>query len=623
MTHSFHHLLSRFIVTLIAVFATACSSDSPGNGEPTEPDFPEPEETVTVSLYKNTGQNLDGISVTASDRFTSSNGCLFAHVGPVKGLGAITGIPKHGWADSAPIRKGDGYVAYNPSYPHTFYRIFVSNSAADEMGTITGFQLKYQKPFYGADEAVTLDRTEFTVPAEGGEYTLMATDSSVIPFIADTDADWITLDAVEYIVDPAKEMVCYLHFKVAAGNSLEAAAAHITIKSFSGRQTTVDVSRAALAPWQATTSILDLKKKYFSNGPMSCHRFTEPEIIRGRVVSSDECGNIYKTLVIEDGTAAIPVLINAVNLYRTFPFGQEVAVNLLGLCIGNYMGYLQIGEPSSDGYISFMPTELFAPSRQYQLIGNPAETVVPTPTDLSVLVNALPVPSELARWQARYVTVSGISFTEQNVPLSESHGTTTNHTIYDKDNHRIVVRTSGYATFRATLTPKGVGSLSGVLSYYNGRWQLMLNSIDGIGPFDPDATIELPNPEPIPDPDHPAGAGTEANPYNAAAVIVLNSPGTESWVEAYIVGSADGASIDQGALMPPFQSATNILLADNPDETDLTKCVPVQLIANTPARINLNLRDHPDLLGRRVRVLGTLARYFNRPGVKSTSSFGL
>lgn len=622
MTRSFFHILSRFIITLLTVFVTACSSDSPENTEKTAPTIPDPEETVTVSLYKNTGQNLDGMSVTVSDRLTSSNGCLFAHIGPVKGLGEITEIPRHGWTDSTPLRKGDGYVAYNPSYPHTFYRIYVSNSASDEMGTTTGFQFKYQKSFYGTDETLTLDRSEVSVPAEGGECVLTVTNSSVIPFTAATPDKWITLDDVEYSLDPAKEMVCYLHFKIAGSNSTDHATGSVTLKTFSGKSTVVTVNREALTPWQPTTSILDLKKKYFSNGPMSCHRFTEPVIIRGRVVSSDECGNIYKTLVIEDETAALPVAINSINLYRTFPLGQEMTINLDGLCIGNYMGYLQIGEPGADGIISFLPAERFLPGHQFQKIGDAEAAISPTPTDLSVLENALSVPAELARWQARYITLSEISFTEQNVPLAEYHGSPTNHVIFDKDNRQIVVRTSGYATFRATVTPKGVGTLSGILSYYNGEWRLILNSIDDIGYFDPDASIELPEPA-DPYPVTPAGNGSEATPYNAAAVIALNSPGTESWVEAYIVGAVDGTSINQSAFGPEHTTRSNILLADNPQETDPARCVPVQLPYNTPARINLNLAEHPELYGRRVRVLGTLATYFQRPGVKAPTSFGL
>ena len=66
-------------------------------------------------------------------------------------------------------------------------------------------------------------------------------------------------------------------------------------------------------------------------------------IVHGRVISSDASGNIYKSLVIQDETGALPFSVNQNSMYNTYRIGQEIVVNLTGAYIGKYAGYEQIG----------------------------------------------------------------------------------------------------------------------------------------------------------------------------------------------------------------------------------------------------------------------------------------
>ncbi|MDE5971767.1 MAG: hypothetical protein K2G94_03375, partial [Muribaculaceae bacterium] len=69
-------------------------------------------------------------------------------------------------------------------------------------------------------------------------------------------------------------------------------------------------------------------------------------------------------------------------------------------------------------------------------------------------------------------------------------------------------------------------------------------------------------------------------------------------------------------------SGTNIFIATTPDETDYTKCVPVQLPAGD-VRTGLNLQANPGNLGKVVTLTGSLEKYFGLPGVKSVTAFTL
>lgn len=101
------------------------------------------------------------------------------------------------------------------------------------------------------------------------------------------------------------------------------------------------------------------------------------------------------------------------------------------------------------------------------------------------------------------------------------------------------------------------------------------------------------------------------------AEAIANNSGTAT-VEGYIVGTAiSGTSYDQTA---PFSSATNLGLADSPNETDPAKIMPVQLPSGN-IRTDLNLVDNPNNLGKKVRITGTLTAYFSVPGHKSATSY--
>ena len=128
-----------------------------------------------------------------------------------------------------------------------------------------------------------------------------------------------------------------------------------------------------------------------------------------------------------------------------------------------------------------------------------------------------------------------------------------------------------------------------------------------------------------------AGQGTLESPYSADDVIALDNSVTGNYyVEAYIVGQVVGKSLTENPeFTAPFSPSTkddgtpntyntNILIASTAGETDVTKCVPVQLPSGA-LRTGLNLVENPDMLGQKVLIYGSLEAYFGAAGVKSPS----
>ncbi|WP_025026515.1 DUF6359 domain-containing protein [Caldalkalibacillus mannanilyticus] len=118
-----------------------------------------------------------------------------------------------------------------------------------------------------------------------------------------------------------------------------------------------------------------------------------------------------------------------------------------------------------------------------------------------------------------------------------------------------------------------------------------------------------------------AGEREAVEAANAAGVIsvreaIENNSGRAT-VEGYIVGTR--ASNTSSTFQAPFV-ATNIQLADHPNERGLSNLLPVQLPSGT-IRTALNLVDNPENLGKKIRITGNLENYFSHPGLRSPTAF--
>ena len=94
-------------------------------------------------------------------------------------------------------------------------------------------------------------------------------------------------------------------------------------------------------------------------------------------------------------------------------------------------------------------------------------------------------------------------------------------------------------------------------------------------------------------------------------------------VVGYIVGCIDGSSISNavfGNEVSEENGGTNILLADDPYETNIDNCIPVQLPSGD-VRTALNLANNPGNYQKKVILTGDVEAYFNVAGLKKTSAY--
>lgn len=374
----------------------------------------------------------------------------------------------------------------------------------------------------------------------------------------------------------------------------------------------LDTPQASLTP---NTTILELKQLFENQTeclPLKDEATGEHYVIHGRVVSSDATGNIYKSLVIQDETAALAFSINQSSLYNSYRLGQDVVVDMTGLYIGYYRGLQQVGYPG-DPYngspqLGFMAYDYWLahaelnqlPDPDFKLVelnsGYPSdEYYCITFSDFNGLNNAT-----LPELQSQLVEFRNVSFSinegeETYAPYQES----VNRTLVDANGQTLTVRNSGYSNFYNQLLPEGRGNVRGILSYYGDAWQLVLR-----GPEDVMITTK----------------GEESDPFTVQDVIDGTYAGMSGWVKGYIVGSVKaGVSTVTSASDVIFGAGAemdnNVLIAADAAETDINKCVAVALPQMTQLRFWVNLADNPDVYEKELLVNGLLGRELGLPGV--------
>ncbi len=126
-----------------------------------------------------------------------------------------------------------------------------------------------------------------------------------------------------------------------------------------------------------------------------------------------------------------------------------------------------------------------------------------------------------------------------------------------------------------------------------------------------------------PTPGTPEGSGTAEDPYNVAAGIGQQSNEPIAWVHGYIVGAVKSglSSVTSNADInwsAPFDLATNVVIADDAACREISQCIIVNLPAGKPLRIQVNLLENPDNLGKHLAVNGKLRKYFNQAGLRDS-----
>lgn len=407
---------------------------------------------------------------------------------------------------------------------------------------------------------------------------------------------------------------------------LSTLAAFAGIAALSGCQNDFDIPPVQVpeATMKANTTIAELKSEFWDDAVnyatlVGQKADGEDYIVKGRVISSDASGNIYKSLVIQDETGALPMSINMTSMYNTYRIGQEVVVNVTGIYIGKYAGYQQLGglgEYNGTPQTSFMGQEVFQSHAELNLLPQPNTSWIlpeaPRPEEgiygIVADMSQLPsTPEGLRAYQGQLVEFRNVHFegggSEPFVSDADYNRTptkgTTSRTLLDAQGNSITVRNSGYSSFARQIMPAGTGTVRGILSYFNGSWQLLLRTIADVQ-FDT--------------------KGSQEDPYSVAEAIELQGQGAAGWTNGYIVGSVKAGvtsvtSNDQVIWSADADLDNNLVIGATADTKDIAQCLLIALPQDSQLRQYGNLVSNPGVYKKNIKVYGNFDRYMGMNGL--------
>ncbi len=360
----------------------------------------------------------------------------------------------------------------------------------------------------------------------------------------------------------------------------------------------------------ANLTLAQFKAKYAGS---NVTQITDNDIISGIVVANDVSGNFYKEFTIMDSTAGLKIAINQGDLYTDFRIGQKVFIECKDLHIGKYGGYVQLGGPYNTGIgqMTWETAQLHIfksgwPDPQNSLL-------IPKVVGMDVVASDVN--------HGKLITLENVYFVNGGKEVCAAAGAdgstqTLSKTLASSTfpGKTITVRLSSAADFANKTLPAGNGDLTGIVSVYNNTYQFTpRDSMDfafvgfGAGYVS-------------------HGSGTKADPYFADWVLKQQTGGKTGWVKGYIVGAvASGVNASNPIngnedinWKAPFMNNTLVIATDSLQK-DWTKCVVINLPADSRLRDSLNLADHASNLGKVVGVNGTFGKILGAAGVTVAS----
>ena len=193
-------------------------------------------------------------------------------------------------------------------------------------------------------------------------------------------------------------------------------------------------------------------------------------IVEAVVVSSDEAGNFYKQLIVQDATGGVEIRVEMNNLYNDYPVGRQVWIRCNGLYLGDFEGNYQLTINANGDRIpeGLLPEIIIAGERD-QEINAPVVTIADIKNS--------------TQYRNMLVQINDAQFATADAgqPYADAAAQqSANRTIVDCDGESILLRSSGYSDFVAELTPSGKGTVYGIHSNFGSDAQLYIRDTDDI-----------------------------------------------------------------------------------------------------------------------------------------------
>ncbi len=214
--------------------------------------------------------------------------------------------------------------------------------------------------------------------------------------------------------------------------------------------------------------------------------------IQGIVTSSDAEGNYAQKIVFQDESGAVSIVADLSASSELFPIGQKISVQCRNMVLADIGGVRRLCASMSGEGLQKSAAAIdnrTARSRIFAIEGG--KPVEPKALRLEEL------DADARTHEDCLVALQEIFFQTHQLPFANAGGSSEQYrTLYDNDGHTVLLCTSDGATMAGEMLPEGKGSVTGILTYPNGRPVIQIRSLEDIA-FAPSPDCSVNDPDDV------------------------------------------------------------------------------------------------------------------------------
>lgn len=209
----------------------------------------------------------------------------------------------------------------------------------------------------------------------------------------------------------------------------------------------------------------------------------EDLVIEGYVISSDETGNFFGTLHIQDSpsdpTEGFQVDIDIRDSHLFYRVGEKIYIKLKGLYLDESNDIYRVGGIYRNAGGTFSVGRLPAAKVKEHIFNacSPIQSLSPKIVSITELTDKL---------LNTLIQFNDCQIAEEDLMKTYAiPGEYTDRTLKNCNGNTIILRNSGYADFQNEILPDGSGSVVGVLGKYGNNYQLIIRDVNDLSLTNP------------------------------------------------------------------------------------------------------------------------------------------
>lgn len=201
--------------------------------------------------------------------------------------------------------------------------------------------------------------------------------------------------------------------------------------------------------------------------------FIEDVTVYGYVVSDDREGNFFKSIIIQDKpenpTVGLEVRIDDTNLGARYNVGRKIYIKLKGLALSKYFASFQIGVLNGNS------TDRIDANEYISYIDRSSEIVDIVPTTLTIGELTDNHINTLVKIEGLQSEEKGLTYANPDDTFSVNRNFVSCETF-----ESIIMRTSGFSTFKSYPIPDKKGSVTAILGKFSSDYQLYIRDTNDV-----------------------------------------------------------------------------------------------------------------------------------------------